>query len=100
MNSRRCLIPADGFYEWQKEGKRKLPILLSAARRSTVRVCRAVGAMTLGRLGPTDAAKLRYLFEPCPVDELTASRFAVGCLNDATAFKTEVLERLVVWSIL
>jgi putative SOS response-associated peptidase YedK len=25
MKTRRCLIPADGFYEWKKEGKQKLP---------------------------------------------------------------------------
>jgi putative SOS response-associated peptidase YedK len=24
--SRRCIIPADGFYEWRKEGKRKVPM--------------------------------------------------------------------------
>lgn len=26
FKSCRCLIPADGFYEWQAEGKRKLPV--------------------------------------------------------------------------
>jgi hypothetical protein len=23
---RRCIIPADGFYEWRNEGKRKVPM--------------------------------------------------------------------------
>jgi putative SOS response-associated peptidase YedK len=26
---RRCLIPANGFYEWQKDGKLKIPYLIS-----------------------------------------------------------------------
>jgi putative SOS response-associated peptidase YedK len=26
VNGCRCIIPADGFYEWRKEGKRKVPM--------------------------------------------------------------------------
>jgi putative SOS response-associated peptidase YedK len=26
IESRRCLIPADGFYEWRREGSRKIPV--------------------------------------------------------------------------
>jgi putative SOS response-associated peptidase YedK len=25
VDRRRCIIPADGFYEWRKEGRRKVP---------------------------------------------------------------------------
>src|SRR5262249_45431006 len=28
FRKRRCLIPADGFYEWQKRGERKQPYLI------------------------------------------------------------------------
>jgi putative SOS response-associated peptidase YedK len=30
MKRRRCLIPADGFYEWQKQGKTKQPYFIRA----------------------------------------------------------------------
>jgi putative SOS response-associated peptidase YedK len=29
FRSRRCLIPADGFYEWKREGARKSPYLIA-----------------------------------------------------------------------
>ena len=29
IQKRRCLIPFDGFYEWKKEGKRKIPYLIT-----------------------------------------------------------------------
>lgn len=31
---RRCLIPADGFFEWKKEGKQKRPIYIHATNGS------------------------------------------------------------------
>ena len=31
--SRRCIIPADGFYEWRKEGKRKVPMWVHLKNR-------------------------------------------------------------------
>src|SRR4051794_39303335 len=31
FKSRRCIIPADGFYEWKKNGKLKLPFYFRRA---------------------------------------------------------------------
>lgn len=30
---RRCLIPADGYYEWMRQGKRKTPVYIQHAQR-------------------------------------------------------------------
>lgn len=34
LRLRRCLIPADGFYEWKREGKEKLPFCFTMANES------------------------------------------------------------------
>ena len=31
LNKRRCLVPADGFYEWQKVGRNKRPMRITLA---------------------------------------------------------------------
>ena len=37
VGSRRCIIPADGFYEWRKEGKRKVPMWVHLKSREPFR---------------------------------------------------------------
>jgi putative SOS response-associated peptidase YedK len=34
--NRRCIIPADGFYEWRKEGKLKIPMYIHSPDRSLI----------------------------------------------------------------
>ena len=41
---RRCLIPADGFYEWQKSRHAQAALLHPSPRRSALRLCRHLAA--------------------------------------------------------
>jgi putative SOS response-associated peptidase YedK len=36
LRRRRCLVSADGFYEWQKDGKKRIPFQFAPADGSTV----------------------------------------------------------------
>jgi len=47
---RRCLIPADGFYEWRKTAKPKLPFALRHERRTPVHLCRTLGKLERSRI--------------------------------------------------
>ena len=43
FKSRRCLIPADGFYEWKKYGKTKQPDCFEGWRRRVICIRRTAG---------------------------------------------------------
>ena len=43
--SRRCLLPADGFFEWSRARKREAAVPLRNAGRFPVCLCRSVGSM-------------------------------------------------------
>ena len=45
FKSQRCLIPADGFYEWMKNGKEQATLLLRGRRWGDIRIRWAMGQM-------------------------------------------------------
>ena len=55
---RRCLIPADGFYEWERKEKGKLPHLHLCSRRVTAGACWVM--VLVG--GPRDRRAAAHLY--------------------------------------
>ena len=49
FKARRCLVPADGFYEWQKVDGGKQPMLIRLRSRRALRVRRPVGDLARAR---------------------------------------------------
>ncbi len=63
FKKKRCLIPADGFFEWKKEGKSKQPYLIHRSGRQTLRLRRTL--VLLGGPGWRGTASLsRDLHHP------------------------------------
>ena len=48
FEGQRCLVPANGFYEWQAKGTRKQPYKISAPSWSADRLRRTLGEMGAG----------------------------------------------------
>jgi putative SOS response-associated peptidase YedK len=66
LKKRRCLIPADAFYEWAKNGMTKDPVLLRHGRRLDLRLCRTLGAVEEPR-GATDRDLLHHHHDTDPL---------------------------------
>ncbi len=49
FRERRCLIPADGFYEWRRDENGKVPVWAASAGGRAVCVRRSVGELTRRR---------------------------------------------------
>jgi putative SOS response-associated peptidase YedK len=65
---RRCLVPADGFYEWQKAGKRKQPFFIHQTGRAPF----AFAGLWDRWKAPDGSWLVSYAIITCPPNDLVA----------------------------
>jgi putative SOS response-associated peptidase YedK len=65
---RRCLVPADGFYEWQRAGARKQPYFMQRDRRAPFAL-----AGLWERWKGADGWVISFTIVTCPANRLLAS---------------------------
>jgi putative SOS response-associated peptidase YedK len=65
---RRCLVPADGFFEWQKQGKLRQPFLIERKDRAPF----AFAGLWERWRGADDAVVRSCTIITCPANELVA----------------------------
>jgi putative SOS response-associated peptidase YedK len=65
---RRCLVPADGFYEWQRAGKRKQPYFIHQAERRPF----ALAGLWERWKSPEGIWVISFTIVTCPANELLA----------------------------
>src|SRR5690606_37048764 len=67
---RRCLVPADGFFEWKKQGKAKQPMWIHAGTHDAPRLFAFAGLWSRAK---TDAGDMRsFAIVTGPPNELVA----------------------------
>jgi len=84
FKSRRCLVPANGFYEWQKlDAKTKQPFHIGMAD-GPVRPCRALGPLE----GPRERETIRSFTIVTTTPTTSARRSTTACRSSSTRATT------------
>ena len=80
VDRRRCIISADGFYEWRKERKRKVPmwVQFKTEELSPLRDCGTCGASRRAHL--IYLAGKRSVIFPTPVGPSSSRKLAAAKL--------------------
>jgi putative SOS response-associated peptidase YedK len=77
FKSKRCLIPIEGFYEWRKQGKARLPVLIRPAEGGLL----ALGGLWARWRNPEDESRI----ESCSIITVAANA-QISAVHDRMPF--------------